>query len=52
MEKLQYRRIDQIFHQNDLAEEVARVIGYNNIAPSKVNIFKKIQPIKTRRRKY
>ena len=30
-----------IFHQNDLAEEVARVIGYNNIAPSKVNIFKK-----------
>ena len=30
-----------IFHQNDLAEEVARVIGYNNIASSKVNIFKK-----------
>ena len=26
-----------IYHQNDLAEELARVIGYNNIAPQSIN---------------
>ena len=30
-----------IFHQNDLAEEVARVIGYNNIPSQSINLTKK-----------
>tara|TARA_B100000242_G_scaffold17275_1_gene10599 strand:+ start:38298 stop:40238 length:1941 start_codon:yes stop_codon:yes gene_type:complete len=29
---------NDIFHQNDLAEEVARVIGYNNISTQKLSI--------------
>lgn len=29
-----------VFHQNDLAEEMARVIGYDNIKPAKFNITK------------
>ena len=28
-----------IHHQNDLAEELARVIGYNNIAPQSINFL-------------
>ena len=29
-----------IAHQNDLAEEIARIIGYDNIKPSKFKIIK------------
>ena len=39
---------NDIFSQNDLAEEVARVIGYNNIKNSPINL-KKISPTESRR---
>jgi phenylalanyl-tRNA synthetase beta chain len=32
--------------QNDLAEEIARVVGYNNIKPKKIQIPKKLNSVK------
>ena len=34
-----------ISHQNDLAEELARVIGYDNIPANSINIFRKLNQL-------
>ena len=33
---------NDIYNQNDIAEEVARILGYDNIIPSKLSILKKV----------